>query len=154
MITLALDQASRTTGWAIFEDDNLKDYGHFTITDENLGVRLKKIKEKVIKLLNDHNVERVVFEDIQEQNNIAVFKALAEVYGVLELTFTELKMPYETIGSSSWKSVCGIKGKKRPEQKKNAIAHVEQVFKIKPTSDEADAICIGESQTKNNWAVQ
>jgi hypothetical protein len=27
---LALDQASKTSGWAYFEDNQLKDYGKFT----------------------------------------------------------------------------------------------------------------------------
>ena len=45
--------------------------------------------------------------------------------------------------ASSWKSTLKVRGKNRPEQKRNAQAVIEKVFDIKPTQDECDAICIG-----------
>ena len=55
----------------------------------------------------------------------------------------ELKLPYEVIASSSWKSTLGIKGRARAEQKKNAQIYVNVIYGIKATQDECDAICIG-----------
>lgn len=48
MKTLALDQSSRITGWAIFEDDKLINYGKFNVGNINeLGERLYKIRSNV-----------------------------------------------------------------------------------------------------------
>jgi hypothetical protein len=45
--------------------------------------------------------------------------------------------------ASSWKSTLKVRGKDRPEQKRNAQALIEKTFNVKPTQDECDAICIG-----------
>jgi hypothetical protein len=37
---LALDQASKCTGWAIFEDGELKSYGKISLDDPNTDIRL------------------------------------------------------------------------------------------------------------------
>ena len=93
------------------------------------------------------------FEDIQLQNNVmnnvATFKALAEVFGVLYELFVELKMPRTAVLSTVWKSSLGIKGKDRPAQKRAAQAWVSATYSVSPTQDEADAICIGSHYIKN-----
>ena len=47
-ILLALDQASQTSGYSVFTDGKLTDYGKFTYDDDNVGHRLTKIRNKVI----------------------------------------------------------------------------------------------------------
>lgn len=143
MKMLALDQASRTSGFAIFEDNKLIKYGKFTFEDSDFGVRLMKIRNKVQSLIEEFSIDKVVFEDIQLQDNVDTFKKLAEVFGVIFELVTELNIPHEAILSTSWKSTLKIKGAKRPEQKKNAQLWVNENYNIKPTQDECDAICIG-----------
>ena len=58
---LALDQASRTTGWAVFEDKNLVTFGKFTATEEDIGERLYEISRHVERLILDYNIDEVVF---------------------------------------------------------------------------------------------
>lgn len=144
---LALDQSSRITGYAVFENAKLIDYGKFSVNDEDIGIRLMKIRQEVEQLIKQHEVEEVVFEDIQLQSNVAnnvqTFKALAEVFGVIYELVTELNLPNTAILASSWKSTLQVKGRTRPEQKRNAQALIEKTFNIKPTQDECDAICIG-----------
>lgn len=151
---LTLDQSSKTTGYAIFEDNKLKTYGKFTVDDDNTDIRLVKIRQKVQELITRHNIDEVVFEDIQQQNNVAnnvqTFKILAEVYGVISEYLEENKIPHSTILSTSWKSALGIKGRTRPEQKKNAQNYVFENYGVKPTQDESDAVCIGLAHIKQN----
>ena len=78
-------------------------------------------------------------------NNVYTFKVLAEVFGVTQEYLAEHDYFYEVIGSSSWKSHLGIKGRTRAEQKKNAQAYVLEQYNKKVSQDEADAICIGAS---------
>lgn len=66
MSLLALDQASRTSGFAIFDDeDKLVTFGTFTYDDEDIGIRLHKIRNKVKSLIEKYAITQVVFEDIQ-----------------------------------------------------------------------------------------
>lgn len=152
MKMLALDQASRTSGFAIFEDNKLIKYGKFTFEDSDFGVRLMKIRNKVQSLIEEFSIDKVVFEDIQLQDNVDTFKKLAEVFGVIFELVTELNIPHEAILSTSWKSTLKIKGTKRPEQKKNAQLWVNENYNIKPTQDECDAICIGVHALRNKPA--
>lgn len=151
---LALDQASITTGWSIFIDDKLEAWGHFTAKGE-VGERLHQIREFVAKQVADYDIDQIAFEDIQfqekVQNNVKTFKVLAETFGVIYELATALEIPNQAILSGTWKSSLGIKGKNRPEQKRNAQAWVINTYNIKCTQDEADAICIGAHVVKKGF---
>lgn len=151
---LALDQASKVTGWAIFEDDELKSYGKISLDDPNTDIRLVQLRQGIQTLVADYNIDEVIFEDIQQQNNVAnnvqTFKVLAEVYGVVSELLQEIQIPHSTVLAASWKSTLGIKGQTRAEQKKNAQLYVEQNYGIHVIQDIADAVCIGTHHIKKN----
>lgn len=148
MTVLALDQASKTTGWAVFKDNKLYNYGKFTVDYPDTGKRLEEIRFQVITLLDQFEPDYVVFEDIQLQNNVGnnvqTFKVLAEVYGIISELLTYKKIPHSSVMSTTWKSTLHISGRTRPEQKKSAQEYVIKKYGKKPTQDECDAICIGE----------
>ena len=154
MKILALDQASQTTGWSLWEDSKLITYGKFTVINPQMGDRLVTIRNNINKLINEYTPQKVLFEDIQLQTktvgNVHTYRVLAEVIGMLETYLTDIKLPYEIISSSTWKSVLSIKGKNRTEQKQNAQKWVVENYSVKPTQDECDAICIGAAYSKNN----
>lgn len=151
---LALDQASKVTGWAIFEDGELKSYGKISLDDPNTDIRLVQLRQGIQTLIADYNIDKVIFEDIQQQNNVAnnvqTFKVLAEVYGVVSELLQEIQIPHSTVLAASWKSTLGIKGRTRAEQKKNAQLYVEQNYGIHVIQDIADAVCIGTHHIKKN----
>lgn len=151
---LALDQASKVTGWAIFEDGELKSYGKISLDDPNTDTRLVQLRQDIQTLVADYNIDEVIFEDIQQQNNVAnnvqTFKVLAEVYGVVSELLQEIQIPHSTVLAPSWKSTLGIKGRTRAEQKKNAQLYVEQNYGIHVIQDIADAVCIGTHHIKKN----
>lgn len=151
---LALDQASKVTGWAIFEDGELKSYGKISLDDPNTDIRLVQLRQGIQTLVADYNIDEVIFEDIQQQNNVAnnvqTFKVLAEVYGVVSELLQEIQIPHSTVLAASWKSTLGIRGRTRAEQKKNAQLYVEQNYGIHVIQDIADAVCIGTHHIKKN----
>ena len=151
---LALDQASKCTGWAIFEDSKLEKYGKISLDDPNIDTRLVQLRQNIWALIESENINEVVFEDIQQQNNVAnnvqTFKVLAEVYGVVSELLQELQIPHSTVLAASWKSTLGIKGRTRVEQKKNAQLYVEQNYSIHVIQDIADAVCIGTHHIKKD----
>lgn len=144
---LALDQASRISGWSFFKDGKLIEFGKINLTSDDVGERLYQLRLEIIKLINKYEINEIVFEDIQLQNNVGnnvqTFKVLAEVFGVIYELATELNIPHKAVLAGTWKSKLGIKGKNRAEQKKNAQNYVINTFGIKATQDESDAICIG-----------
>lgn len=153
MVLLALDQSSRITGWSVFKDNKLVDYGKFTLDEENVDARLQHFRKKITQLIYDYSPDEVVYEDIQFQtnvaNNVQTFKVLAEIYGVLSELLTEMRLPHTSILSTSWKSTLGIKGKARQEQKQNAQKYVLEKYGIKVVQDTVDSICIGEHYLNN-----
>lgn len=154
MKILALDQSTRVTGWAVFADGALQEYGKFDAENAgaDIGKRLTYIKDKVKALIDKHDIQKVLIEEIQLQNtvgnNVVTYKKLAYVQAIIIQLLDEIKMPYEIVASSSWKSTLGIKGRARAEQKKNAQLYVNTTYGIKATQDECDAICIGAHYTK------
>ena len=146
---LALDQSSTTTGYAVFKDGKPVVISHFTVSGD-LGDRLEKIRNKIIGLIKEHEIDEVVFEDIQLQDmaggrdvGIKTFKILAEVFGVVHELMTELDMDYTIVPPIVWKATFRIAGKGRSAEKKLAQKYVLTTYGIECTEDEADATCIG-----------
>ena len=144
MKVLALDQSSRVTGYAIFDDNQLVTSGTFVTDDERIGHRLLEIRNRIQSMASTYNIDHLVFEEIQlQQQGVTTYKVLAQVLGICEELATELNIPYAIVPSVTWKSTLGIKGKGRAEQKKNAQAFVINTYGLKVSQDTADAICIG-----------
>lgn len=144
---LALDQASKTSGYAIFDNDNLISYGLIKTKSSDIGERLVQFRQRVEQIIQDNNITEVIFEEIQLQenvgNNVATFKTLSEVMGVLVELLTELKIPYSSVLSGTWRKKLSIDGYERAVQKRNAQRYVSTKYSITASEDESDAICIG-----------
>lgn len=147
MKLLALDQASRTSGWAVFEDGKLIAHGKIVATQNGTGDRLYYIRKQVMNLLDKYDIDEIVLEDIHLQetlgNNVATFKTLAEVFGVLQELFAENHLPHQAVLPSVWRKKLEIKGRERAIQKKNAQKYVVDKYNLTLDEDESDAICIG-----------
>lgn len=151
---LSLDQSSKITGYAVFEDNKLKTFGKFAVEDNNIDTRLVKIRQKIKDLIEQYHIDEVVFEDIQQQNNISnnvqTFKILAEVYGVVsELLEQEKNSPFFYF-SSNMEIFIGYKRKNSTRVEKNAQNYVFYNYGKKPTQDESDAVCIGLAHIKQH----
>ena len=104
---------------------------HFEAPGEDLGDRLEWIRNKIISLIKEYNIDEVVFEDIQLQDmaggkdvGIKTFKILAEVFGVVHELMTELDMDYTIVPPIVWKATFKIAGKGRKVEKGKRIGYV------------------------------
>lgn len=147
---LSLDQASRTTGWAVFDNKSLIAFGHFSIAaNKDIGQRLHKFTDELNSLIDKYHPEKIYFEGIQYQNNIETYKKLAFIQAVLIYAITgSQKIENKELSPSHWRSLIkdkhGIKfGRSRTEQKKKSQEFVKAQFNQEVTEDEADAICLG-----------
>lgn len=146
---LALDQSSKVTGYTVLEDGKIIEVNHFECTGDDVGNRLAQFRKKIIYLIEEYDIDEIVFEDIQLQDvngnketGIKTFKVLAEVFGVLHELCSEIKMPYTAVLPIKWKAHFKIAGKGRAQEKKMAQAYVEKNCNRKCTEDEADSLCI------------
>lgn len=157
MNVLALDQATYSTGYSIWDKKNkiLLKYGLIKIKGTNVWDRLYQLIQEIEIICNQWDIKEIYIEDIQYQedkeyqsfeqgvNNVKTFKTLAWLQGVIMYWSYIHNINIETLFSSQWKSFCKIKGTTRSVQKQNSIKFVYNIFREKVESDIADSICLG-----------
>ena len=145
MRVLALDAATGISGYAIFDDKKLVDYGTYSASEFNDSTgRINCVKHWLLDLIKTTKPDAVGIENIQYQKNVKMFQTLANLQGVLLDTLLELKLPHKLAYSSTWRSFLGIcGGEERESAKQQAQNYVRLMYHIKATQDEADAICLG-----------
>ena len=142
---LALDQATHTSGYAVFNNKNLIDYGSFVASGNDDIERSVDVKRWMISLIDQYQIDFVGLEGIQYQTaaGVTTFETLARLQGILAATCVEEKIPYKIAPTNTWRTHCGVKGKSRPDKKRSMQRLVKEWFALNPTEDECDAIGIG-----------
>ena len=146
---LALDAATETTGYSIYDDKKLVAYGTHSVDPTfNSTARINAMKHWIDSVCRTCKPNAVGIEGIQYQQHYGVktFQTLANLQGVLLDYCYEHKdqFKYDVATSSTWRSHLGINNAdKRENAKQKAQSYVKLMFGISTTQDEADAICIG-----------
>lgn len=146
---VCIDQATKISGYSVFKGKNLVTYGLLTANadEKNPIERMKEMIEKIEVLLKDVKPDYVAFEQVQYQSNLGVFQQLSQLQGVIMSRLFDRDIGFTLIEPTAWKAFCGIRGKKRDEQKLNTIKFVKEKYGINVPEDIADAIGIG------YWAI-
>lgn len=168
MKILSLDLSTKSSGWAIFEDNQLIDYGCITASSSDLIARIKIMTKVIDDILQKYtDIKKIIAEEVRPQGgygvgNLQTHRALmwlqAGIAFMLHDNHKNLSLDF--IYPSSWRATCGIKngrGVKRESQKQQDIQFVKETFNIDVNDDIADAIGIGYAQVKKaeenfNWA--
>ena len=142
---LALDQATHISGYAIFNNKDLIDYGYFEANSPNDIERGVQVKQWMISLIDQFQIDFVGIEGIQYQTaaGVTTFETLARLQGILAATCVEEKVPYKIAPTNTWRVHCGVQGRTRPDRKRSMQRLVKEWFGISATEDECDAIGIG-----------
>lgn len=146
-LLLALDQATNVSGYAIYKEGKLEKHGKVKFegtTIERISQVRNWLEQMITALTLDGSELEIAIEGIQLQKDVETFKILAWLQGVLLVLCYEKNIKTSVYFSTSWKATCGVKGKARAEQKRNAQKFVADKYNIKATQDECDAICIGQ----------
>lgn len=145
MKILCLDQATKISGFSIWENKKLIKYGLLEVdsNEKNPIERMKLMSDLIINLIKSLSPSFVVIEDVQFQKNQATFLQLAQMQGVLMQYFFSIDIGFQIVKPSVWKGFCGIKGRKREEQKLNTILFVKDRYGFDCSEDESDAVGIG-----------
>lgn len=164
---LALDQATQTTGWCVFDDKNLIAYGKINFTQSDPIERISKVRNWLLNMFETWKPDKVALEDIQLQkfsgknghteSAVTTYKTLAQLQGVLATTCFDKGISYSIVHTATWRAHCKITAKSRTDQKRAAQIYVAKKYEKNVTQDEADAICIGtymtEKYLKNNEMI-
>lgn len=150
-ITLALDQATYTTGYSIYYDNELFKFGVFETKEEDFIKRCSTIKQWLISMIEMYRPDLIALEGIQLQEKsdstrtmgVTVFQELAELLGALSLTCFEVGIRFKICPTNTWRSHCGVKGRSRADKKASMKQLVKKWYDISVTDDAADAIGIG-----------
>lgn len=147
---LALDQATHTTGWSIFDGNKLVRYGTFNTEIKDETARINAIKNWMLSMISNWDPDCVAIEGIQFQEessgqkmSVTVFQGLARLQGVLMEACYALKVDFVICPTNTWRNHCGVKGRYRADKKRSMQLIAKKWYDISLTDDEADAIGIG-----------
>ena len=147
--TLALDQATHLTGYAIFDDQELIYAGVFQTTKEDEIDRDLEIERWLIQMINNWNPDMIGLEDIQLQQingktiGVTTYRTLARLQGILLAACTKQNMNWVCCPPATWRAHCGVKGRTRSDKKRSMQKLIKDWFDITVSDDVADAIGIG-----------
>ena len=142
---LALDQATKVTGWALFSDGKLLRFGAFETDLDNEIERDIEVKNWLLNVIENWHVDSIALEGIQyeEKFGVTTFMTLARLQGILMCMLTEQGIPYKICHTASWRNYCGVKGKTRSDRKRSMQLRVKEWYDVSVSDDCADAIGIG-----------
>ena len=154
---LSLDLSTKSSGWAVFEGEQLMDHGCYTSASTDMIKRIHIMIDGIQSLLDKYtDIDTIVVEEVRPEGgfgvgNLQTHRALMWLQAAIGFLLHDefKKTDIEYVYPSSWRSSCGIKngrGVKRLSQKEADIEFVQETYGIKVNDDIADAICIGHAQ--------
>lgn len=159
--TLALDQSTHITGFAIFDGHQLVQYGTYVTEAPGEYERIHEVNMWLASIIKNTAPDVVGIEGIQYQKEMGVttFQTLARLQGVLIESCMQAKLLFKVCNTNTWRNHCGVQGRSRSDRKSSMQRLVKEWYDIKVSDDVADAIGIGkfvsdtlQSQTQIiNW---
>ena len=153
MRVLSMDQSTRLSGWAYFEDGQYIESGVVDMSKSKLGTpeRSFEMAKALWKIIKKYNPEYLIIEDTQQQNNVKTVIILARLQGMI-IGYAEAHgVKVHILLPSQWRSALkysqGSKVK-RQELKQQSIDYVKNNFGLDVSEDEAESICINDAAHK------
>ena len=149
MVILSLDISTKSTGYAIFQDDKLVTYGIIAPTGEVI-TRIEKIADAVNSLMLEYKPDIIYAEEPEPafvKNNIDVYRKLTFAHGAIAIVLNHYHKEMKLCSSSHWRKQVGIKtgrGITRAQLKPIDIMKANELFNLNTKNDDiADAVLIG-----------
>ena len=153
MNILGIDASTKSSGWAVYEGNSLKDYGCITSASNDLFKRIHVMVDSLQTIVEKHKITKIVLEEVRPdetgaRTNLATHKALMFLQGAIAMMIHDNfpKVTIEYLYPSEWRKCCKIKtgrGVVRETVKQRDIRFVEETFGLKVNDDIADAIGLG-----------
>ena len=148
-IYMGIDASSTCTGWSIFKNNKLIDYGAISPKGTDWRDRLYHEGPELIKVFQKYNPQKIYMEDVplKASGGLKTLVILGGVQGFIYGVATSNNIPIEFIEPNTWRSMGGIfdgtqEGKKRDHLKKRAIEIANEKFGL-------DLLWVSPKSTKN-----
>jgi len=156
MHTLALDLASRQSGWAVFnnEDSSLVEYGIIEPKPLKLSARqrLPIIMKEIQAIIDKYDIKEIILEepaggqdnDRGAGNNWLTMSVLFITHGAVALEMERQKIKYSIIFPATWQNRLGIFKRDRAGRKAGAKDYATKNYGLAETleQDIYDAVCL------------
>lgn len=154
MKIISLDLSTKSSGIAVFDDEQLIDWNCITASSTDVIYRIKKISTEIQSFIIKYAPDIILLEEVRPEDSFASVKNQHTQKVLMWLQAAVIfcthdvnpKIKIEYLYPSEWRKICGIKtgrGIKREFLKNNDILFVQEKFGIKVNDDVADACCIG-----------
>ena len=107
---ISMDMATKSTGWAFFDEGQLTEYGVLKANDDYIYSRLLTMRSQIREILELHQPDIVVVEEVPISNssNLDVGKNLCILQGMVFGVCSDLGIEFKTISPSVWREKIGL----------------------------------------------
>ena len=152
MNMLVFDQSTTITGFSIWKDGGLQEYGVIDLhRNSDTEERFMLMVAEISRVVNNNHPSLLVVEDVAQQSNVAVLKVLARLQGAILRISQEYNVNVVFIKPTEWRSKLGFQQGakiKRDALKQQALIYIKDQYGYDVIEDVAEAICIGDAYLK------
>lgn len=165
MVIMGIDASTTSSGWSIFNNGKLVDYGVIKPKGSDWRGRLIAQGPEIRKIIKKYRPDKIYMEDVplKKSGGSMTLVILGAVQGAILGIAASYGVEIDFLSPSQWRSEVGLfdgtrKGTERSELKKHSIELVNKLFGLElkwvtPSSkfnedDIADAVLVAYSQLK------
>lgn len=146
-VLLALDQSTRCSGYAVFEDGEYVCSGVIDKSKSKLDTyeRSFEMARDLWRVIKKYKPDHLIIEDVQNQSNTKTVIILSRLQGMLIGYAEAHKVKTNILLPSQWRKIIGhSQGPKvkRAELKQQSIDYIKNTLGEDMPEDEAEATCI------------
>lgn len=147
-ILIGLDSSTTNTGYSIYTNACLTDYGVISCSDiKDNELRFESMCKRIIELLNHYHPRIISAELTTPTRNAVTQRKLTMLLGVIYGWCIEHDCECIFYRATEWRSLISSHyPKKREELKQWAIQQVNDKYHIQVNDDTAEAILIGQAR--------
>ena len=149
MVVLAFDQSTNKSGYSVYNNGKLIDYG--LIDKHNIKNSYNRLVQMGLAISNkiaEIKPDAVVMEVVFDQKDRITLVVVARLQGMIMYACTMGNIPLHIFSPSSWRKLLGFKqggNVKRADLKQQAIDYVQNHFGLELSEDVSEAVCIGKA---------
>ena len=153
MIVMSLDQSTRCSGYAVFEDGEYITSGVVDMNKSKLETdkRSFEMAKEIWKIIKKYSPSHLVIENVQQQSNPSTMIILARLAGMIIGYAEAHNIHVHILLPSQWRKALnysqGAKVK-RQELKQQSIDYVKMNLGLELSEDECEAIAEGAAAHK------
>lgn len=148
MIVMSLDQSTRCSGYAVFENGKYITSGVVDMNKSKLETdkRSFEMAKEIWKIVKKYNPSHLVIENVQQQSNPSTMIVLARLAGMIIGYAEAHNVHVHILLPSQWRKALGYSQGakvKRQELKQQSIDYVKKNLGLELSEDECEAIAEG-----------